>query len=116
VHIDEDPGPANDKRTGLGAQRGASEFHVRGGYLFLSYELPFRAGPLHRTTVYGRAERRHAWFEGFLPITVERLTGGLRLDLWDTLAVKGEYLHNIERDGAAPVDNDVVTASAVFSF
>jgi hypothetical protein len=116
VHVDEDQGPANDKRTGMGGQTGASEFHVRGGYVFLSYELPFSAGPLRKATVYGRAERRHAWFEGFLPITVERLTGGVRLDLWDALALKGEYLHNIEREGAAPVANDVVTASAVFSF
>jgi hypothetical protein len=116
VHVDEDAGPGADKRTGMGAQTGASEFHARGGYVFLSYELPLHAGPLRKITVYARGERRHAWFEGFLPITVARLTGGVRLDLWDALALKGEYLRNLELAGAPSVDNDVITASAVYSF
>jgi hypothetical protein len=116
VHVDEDRGPGNDKRTGAGAQSGASGFHARGGYVFLSYELPFTLGPLHKTTLYVRGEQRHAWFEGWEPITVQRLTAGLRLDLWEALALKGEYLKNVERDGAPHVDNDVVTASAVYSF
>jgi hypothetical protein len=116
VHVDEDRGPGNDKRTGAGAQTGASAFHVRGFYGWLAYELPFHAGLLHRVTVYGRYDHRHAWFEGFLPITVQRFTGGLRLDLWEALALKGEYLRNMEGGGAPPVANDVITASAVFSF
>lgn len=117
VHVDEDRGPGGEKLTGTGVHTGgASAFHVRGFYAFLSYELPFHAGLLDRATVYLRAERRHAWFEGFLPLTIDRLTAGLRLDLWSALALKGEYLRNVERDGAAPVNNDVVAASAVFWF
>jgi hypothetical protein len=116
VHVDEDRGPGNDKRTGAGAQTGASAFHARGFYGWVSYELPFSLGLLRKVTLYGRYDHRHAWFEDILPITVQRFTGGLRLDLWDTLAVKGEYLRNMEGDGAPPVANDVVTASAVYSF
>jgi hypothetical protein len=116
LRVDEDRGPGAEKLTGTGVYTGASAFHVRGAYLFLSYELPFTLGPLRKTTLYGRGERRHAWFEGFLPVTMYRLTGGVRLDLWDTLALKGEYLRHLERDGAAPVNNDVIAASAVFSF
>lgn len=116
VHVDEDAGTAADKRTGAGAQTIASEFHVRGFYATLSYELPFSAGPLHKLTLYVRGERRHAWFEGFTPITVERGTAGLRVDLWDALALKGEYLRNVEVAGAPTVRNDVIAASAVYIF
>jgi hypothetical protein len=116
VHVDEDRGPGNDKSTGAGAQTGASAFHVRGFYAWAAYELPLHAGFLHRVTIYGRYDHRHAWFEGFLPVTVQRWTGGLRLDLWETLALKGEYLRNLEGGGAPPVANDVVAGSAVFSF
>jgi hypothetical protein len=116
VHVDEDRGPGNDKSTGAGAQNGASAFHVRGFYGWAAYELPLRAGLLRKVTVYGRYDHRHAWFEGFLPVTVQRITGGLRLDLWESLAVKGEYLRNLEGGGAPTVANDVLTASAVFSF
>jgi hypothetical protein len=116
VHVDEDRGPGNDKRTGAGPQTGASAFHVRGFYAIGAYELPFALGFLHKVTIYGRYDHRHAWFEGFVPVTVERITGGLRLDLWDALAVKGEYLRNIETAGAPTVKNDVIAGSAVFSF
>jgi len=116
VHVDEERGPGNDKSTGAGAQTGASAFHVRGFYVWAAYELPLQAGFLHRVTIYGRYDHRHAWFEGFLPVTVQRWTGGLRLDLWETLALKGEYLRNLEGGGAPPVPNDVIAASAVFSF
>jgi hypothetical protein len=116
IHVDEDRGPANDKRTGAGPQTGASAFHVRGFYGLLSYELPFSAGFLRKLTVYGRYDHRHAWFEGFVPVDIDRITAGLRLDLWDALALKGEYLRNLEGGGAPLVENDVVAASAVFSF
>jgi hypothetical protein len=116
VHVDEDRGPGNDKVTGAGAQTGASAFHVRGFYAFGAYELPLHAGFLQKVTLYGRYDHRHAWFEGFVPVTVQRITGGLRLDLWQSLALKGEYLRNMEGGGAPPVANDVIAASAVFSF
>jgi hypothetical protein len=116
IHLDQQAGTGADKRTGLGPQTLASEFHVRGGYVTLAYELPWHGGALHKLTPYVRGEQRHAWFEGFTPLTVRRLTGGLRLDLWDMLALKAEYLRNIEAEGAPTVDNDVFTASAVWTF
>jgi hypothetical protein len=116
VHVDEDAGSAADKRTGAGPQTLASEFHARGFYGLAAWELPFSFGALRRVTIYVRGEQRHAWFEGFTPVTVQRLTGGLRVDLWEVLALKAEYLHNREVAGAPDVPNDVATASAVFSF
>ncbi len=116
LRVDQDPGRAADKRTGAGAQTIASGFHARGFYAQAGYELPFGAGFLRKTTVYGRVEQRHAWFDGFLPITVRRLTGGARLDLWDVAALKIEYLANLEVEGAPTVANNVVAASAVLWF
>ena len=52
----------------------SSEFHGRGYYAQLAYALALDAGPLHKVTPYARYEQRHAWFEGFTPITVERVT------------------------------------------
>jgi hypothetical protein len=71
---------------------------------------------LRRTIVYGRGEQRHAWFDGFSKVKVRRLTVGARLDLWETLALKGELLLNRELEGAPDVDNDVWAASVVWSF
>jgi hypothetical protein len=116
VHVDEDPGPAADKVTGAGLQTLPSGFHARGFYLFASYDLPLTAGPLRKATIYARAEQRHAWFQGHAAITVQRLTAGARVDLWDLLALKLEYLANREAEGAPPVANNVTAASAVFSF
>ena len=66
--------------------------------------------------MYARYDRRHAWFEGFTPITVDRFTGGLRIDLWDALILKGEYLDNREVAGAPTVANNVLTSSLVYSW
>ncbi len=66
--------------------------------------------------MYGRYDWRHAWFAGFTPITVDRFTAGLRVDLWDAVIVKGEMLVNRERAGAPTVDNNVWTASVVYSW
>jgi hypothetical protein len=116
LRLDQDAGPAADKLTGAGRQTLASGFHVRGRYGTLAYELPFTTSVLRKTTLYARGEERHAWFEGFTPLTVRRLTAGLRLDLWDALALKGEALLNRETEGAPDVDNDVLAASAVWTF
>jgi hypothetical protein len=94
----------------------SSEFHARGFYGQLAYALALDAGPLHKITPYARFEERRAWFEGFTQITVERITGGLRLDLWDSLLLKGEYLVNRELSGAPEVANNVLTTSAVWSW
>ena len=66
--------------------------------------------------MYGRYDRRHAQFEGFVPITVDRITAGARVDVWDSLALKGEYLINRELAGAPNVDNDVVTSSLIYTW
>jgi len=116
VKVDQDAGTGADKQTGLGLQTLASAFHARGFYVVAAWEVPWALDALRKATIYGRFEQRRAWFEGFTALTVRRITAGLRLDLWELLALKGEYLLNQEVDGAPNVDNDVVVASAVLSF
>ena len=114
VHVDE--GEGGPKTTSLGNFPISSAFGVRGGYVQLAYALPFSLGALHKLTVYGRYDRRHAWFEGFTPITVDRFTGGVRLDLWEAIILKAEYLDNRELAGAPTVANNVFTSSLVYSW
>jgi hypothetical protein len=114
VHVDE--GQGGPKTTSLGAYPFSSTFAARGGYVQLAYALALDLGPLRKLTVYARYDRRHAWFEGFTPITVARFTGGLRLDLWDAVILKGEYLDNREIEGAPTVANNVITSSLVYSW
>jgi hypothetical protein len=114
IHLTQDEG-GDDKINDLGPQTVVSEFYVTGGYVqvALGFELP---EPFKKVSVYGRYDRRHAEFEGFVPITVDRITAGARLDVWDNLALKGEVLKNRELAGAPDVDNDVVTSSLVYSW
>ena len=114
VRVDEGWGGA--KVTSVGAYPFASTFAARGGYVQLAYSLTLDLGLLRKLTVYGRYDRRHAWFEGFTPITVDRITGGLRVDVWDSLILKGEYLVNRELVGAPTVANNVITSSLVYSW
>jgi hypothetical protein len=114
VHVDE--GEGGPKTTSLGAYPISSTFSARGGYAQVAYALPFAIGALRKVTIYGRYDRRHAWFQGFTPITVDRFTGGLRADLWESLIVKAEYLDNRELAGAPTVANNVFTSSVVYSF
>ena len=114
VHVDE--GEGGPKTTSLGNFPISSTFNARGGYVQLAYALPFSVGVLHKLTVYGRYDRRHAWFEGFTPITVDRFTGGVRIDLWEALILKAEYLDNRELAGAPTVANNVFTSSLVYSW
>lgn len=113
VHVDEDAGSAN-KQTSLGEFPLASGFHARGYWAQAAYTPPLRLGALRAMTGYGRYERRRANFDGFRPIEVERVTAGLRVDLWTSVIVKAEVLLNQEREGAPDVSNDVFTSSAVF--
>ena len=115
VHVDEELG-ASDKETGLGTFPVSSEFRARGFWLQGAYAWQAGLGPLTSATVYGRYERRRAEFEGFRPISVGRVTAGLRFDLWDALVLKVELLFNEERTGAPQVDNDVLTSSVVYSW
>jgi hypothetical protein len=114
VHVDE--GEGGPKTTSLGNFPVSSTFNVRGGYVQLAYGLPFSIGALHKLTVYGRYDHRHAWFEGFPWITVDRFTGGVRLDLWEAIILKAEYLVNRELAGAPTVANNVFTSSLVYSW
>jgi hypothetical protein len=115
VHVDEDEGTV-DKQTGLGVFPLASEFRARGFWTQAAYALPTGWTGLRVVTVYGRYEERRAWFTGFRPIEVARVTGGVRLDLWESLIFKAEALFNREKEGAPKVHNDVLAASAVYSW
>ncbi|HVY37237.1 MAG TPA: hypothetical protein VHM31_04860 [Polyangia bacterium] len=114
VRVDE--GEGGPKTTSLGTFPIASAFSVRGGYGQLAYGLPWSIGFLRKVTLYARYDRRHAWFRGFTPITVDRFTGGVRFDLWDSVLLKAEYLDNRELSGAPTVANNVFTSSLVYSF
>ncbi len=115
VRVDEDEGQGV-KVTGLGTFPVASGFHERGYYAQLAYALALEAGPLRKVTIYARYERRHAWFQGYTPLLVDRATAGLRIDLWEALIIKGEILINREREGSPSVPNNVQTLSVVYSF
>ncbi len=114
VKVDEGAGGPKSNDSGMFML--SSEFHGRGAYGQLAYALAVDAGPLHKITPYLRYEQRHAWFEGFTPVTEARITGGLRVDLWEALIVKAEYLVNSELAGAPKVANNVATASVVYSW
>jgi hypothetical protein len=116
LHLDEERGPAADKLTGNGAQVVASAFHVRGFWAQLAVTLPFDSELFRRTILYARGEQRRGWFEGFAHVVGRRLTVGARLDLGESVALKLELLVNREYEGAPDVDNDVRTASLIWSF
>ena len=115
VRVDEDEAH-QPKTTSLGLFPLVSAFHERGFYAQLAYGLGIDAGPLRKITAYGRYERRNAWFNGFTALLVDRVTAGLRVDLWDALIVKGEILINRELAGSPTVPNNVQTLSVVYSF
>jgi hypothetical protein len=112
----EEEGGEGEKQTGLGGLDEPSEFHAQGGWLQAAYTFRLDSSWLRAITLYTRIERRHAWFEDMAPITVGRLTAGLRFDLWDCLLIKGETLLNRELEGAPGVENDVLTFSVVYSW
>jgi hypothetical protein len=115
VKVTEEAGPGM-KQTGLGGFPEAADFHASGFWVQGAYTVRLELESLRGITLYGRYERRHAWFEELAPITVARYTGGLRLELWDCLIVKGELLLNRELEGAPGVENDVLTFSVVYSW
>jgi hypothetical protein len=115
VDVDEEEG-AGGKQTGAGEYPVASAFYARGFWAQAAYAITIPRGPLRAIVPYARYEQRRAGFEGFRPITVARVTGGLRLDLWESLILKAELLVNQELAGAPVVDNNVLTTSAVYSW
>jgi hypothetical protein len=116
LDLEQDAGPAADKITGAGRQLIPSGFGAEGFWTQLAYALPFTRDLLRRVTLHGRFEQRRARFRGFAPVEVRRVTAGVRLDLGDSVVLKGEVLLNRELAGAPDVDNDVRTASLVWTF
>jgi hypothetical protein len=114
IDVREDAG--GPKTNSGGAFLLASAFRARGFYAQLAWALALDLGPLRKLTPYARYEMRHATFEGFTPLTVDRFTAGLRVDVWDSLIVKAEYLVNRELAGSPEVANNVGTASVVYSW
>ncbi|MBL8939423.1 MAG: hypothetical protein JNM69_32985 [Archangium sp.] len=104
------------KVTGTTQAELASGFQVTGGWARLGYTLPFSSPAFTGATLYVRYDRRHGQFEGFTELQTDRLTGGVRVDLFEVLALKAEVLLNRELAGAPLVDNDVFTSSAVFTW
>jgi hypothetical protein len=116
IWLNQSEGTSADKLTGTGEGQFASAFFVRGFYTELNYGFDLGLSGLKKVTPYAVYSWRHAGFQGFTPITVDRFTFGLRLDLWENLAFKAEVLLNRELAGAPTVDNNVQTTSLVFSW
>jgi hypothetical protein len=115
VQFEEEEGKGS-KQTGAGGFGEVAEFYAHGFWAQAAYAFHVELGALRAITGYGRYEQRNAWFEDHTPITVARVTLGLRLDLWESLILKGEVLMNQELEGAPLVDNDVLTSSVVYSW
>ena len=115
ISIRQDEGAA-DKANGLGPWTVVSGFAARGAYGTLAWAVPLSDGAFRKLTPYVRYEQRHAQFEGFPAYTVDRLTAGVRLDLWDQLIMKAEGLLNGEVSGLPTVANNVFTSSFVYQF
>jgi hypothetical protein len=92
-----------------------TEFYAHGFYVQAAEELPLQIAPF-RITLYGRYDRRHAEFEGFSIISVDRITGGVNVGIGESLQVKAEYLVNRELAGAPTVANNVFASSAVWTW
>jgi hypothetical protein len=115
IHIEQDDG-GYDKVNGLGTETLVSGFIATGGYGQAALGFDTGIPALRRITFYARYERRHAQFQGFTAITVDRITFGARVDMWKQVALKTEGLINRELVGAPDVDNNVWTNSLVFTW
>ncbi len=104
------------KMTNQGNAELASAFNVLGGWVRLSYTLPYSNETISQLSVYGRYDRREGAFEGIPLVKTSRWTVGIKAVLADMVALKAEVLLNREHAGATEVDNDVFTSSVVFSF
>jgi len=116
LDLEQDPGGAIDKVTGAGRQFIPSGFGAEGFWAQLAYALPLSGDLFRVVTGHARLEQRQARFRGFSPVEVRRLTVGVRLDLGDSVVLKGEVLLNRELAGAPDVDNDVRTISLIWTF
>ncbi|MBL8923677.1 MAG: hypothetical protein JNJ54_32785 [Myxococcaceae bacterium] len=116
MHLVDERGPVAGKVTGTTTAELASRFVVTGGWVRAGYTLPWTSQAFTGATVYVRYDRRQGQFEGFPVLVTDRLTAGVRVDLWEVLALKAEVLLNRELAGAPDVANDVFTSSAVFTW
>jgi hypothetical protein len=116
VRLIDDASPLAGKVTGQASAELASGFEVWGGWGRLGYTLPWKGEVVTQVTLSARYDRRKARFEGYVWVETERYTASLRVDFVDTFALKAEALFNRELQGAPTVDNDVFTASAVFTW
>lgn len=116
LHLIDEPAKTALKVTGTGTKELASGFRVTGGWARLAYTFPFTSKAFTGVTLFVRYDRRHGRFEGSEELQTDRLTGGLRVDLFEVLALKAEVLLNRELVGAPFVDNDVFTSSAVLTW
>jgi hypothetical protein len=115
VNVSEGEGIIAGKQTGAGTFPVASGFHARGFWVQAAEDLPLPLSPI-RLTVYGRYDRRHAYFHAFIPVTVDRFTTGVNIGLGQSVQVKGEIVINRELEGAPQVDNNVYTSSVVWTW
>jgi hypothetical protein len=116
VRLSDQPGQFAGKLTGQGPSELASGFDVVGGWARLAWSLPVHTDALTGLSVYGRYDRRHAKFEGYTEVQTDRFTVGARVDLYEFLALKVEWLINRELKGAPSTNNNVLTSSAVFTW
>lgn len=116
LRLRDDRSPIAGKITGQTTGELASGFDVWGGWGRLAYTLPWKGEVVTGVTLSGRYDRRRARFEGYVWVETDRITASLRIDFVDVFAIKAEALFNRELEGAPTVDNDVFTASAVFTW
>jgi hypothetical protein len=116
LRLRDDASRLSGKVTGTTTAELASGFDVWGGWARLAWTLPWKGDVLTAAMLGVRYDRREARFEGYSWVRTDRFTASVRLDFFDVVALKAEYLVNRELSGAPNVDNNVFTSSAVFSW
>lgn len=116
IRLQDEASPTSGKVTGQTTAELASAFDVWAGWGRVAWTLPWKSEVVTGVTLAARYDRRHARFENYTWVITDRVTASLRIDFFDRLAVKAEFLLNSEYAGAPNVDNNVFTSSAVFSW
>jgi hypothetical protein len=116
VRLRDDSSPVAGKVTGVRLAELASGFDVWGGWGRVGWTLPWRGAVLTGASLAVRYDRREAQFEHATWVRTDRFTASVRLDFFELVALKAEYLINRELTGAPNVDNNVFTSSAVFTW
>jgi hypothetical protein len=116
LRLIDDSSDVSGKVTGAGPGELASGFEVWGAWGRVAWTLPWKGEVVTGVTLAARYDHRKARFEGYTWVETDRLTGSLRVDFVEVFALKVEALFNRELAGAPDVDNNVFTASAVFTW